>query len=256
MEKIKRRKSNNVQKMGQYVGVVLAGGTGTRLRPMTQIINKHLLPIYDKPMVFYPITMLVNAGIKDILIVTGPDSAGGFIELIRDGARFGEDVRVSYVMQKDADGIAGALKLCDHIVGDRDLVVILGDNIYGDLSLLERTLVKHKDGATIYVTKSNRPDVFSVVKYGDNGAATGIIEKPKEFISNDVVTGMYVFDSTVWDKLKHLEKSARNEFEIADVNQAYLAENRLHIEVFHSPWNDAGTPEGMLVASMIEFSRR
>jgi len=240
-------------------GVILAGGMGTRLRPMTLVTNKHLLPVYDKPMIFYPINNMLMAGIKDILIVTGKEHCGDFVSLLGNGSQFGKDVKLTYVVQEEADGIAGALKLTRDFIGnDNHFVVMLGDNIYDKdfLSPIIRENINIPSGAQIFLKFSNTPERFGVADFRDRRLIK-IVEKPKKFVSNQVVTGTYIFDKNVWQVLSTLKKSKRGEFEVTDVVNQYLKSGLLNYitlpdNVF---WLDAGTVDTLFKSSQ-HFSNK
>ncbi len=230
-------------------GVVLAGGLGTRLYPLTKITNKHLLPVYDKPMVHYPIQALVNAGIQDILIVTGGNSAGDFLQLLGNGNDFGlKDL--SYTYQQGEGGIADALKLAEHFADGEKIVVILGDN------LIEKNITKavedfaaQETGAKILLKEVHDPQRFGVATVDAAGNVQKIIEKPKQPESNLAVIGIYMYDARVFDFINQLEPSERGELEITDVNNFYVQDGTLTSEVLDGWWTDAGTFDSLLRAS-------
>lgn len=229
-------------------GIVLAGGLGTRLHPLTKITNKHLLPVYDKPMIYYPLQILVDAGINEIILVTGGNNAGDFLRLLGNGKDFGLK-RLSYVYQEGEGGIAAALALTEHFVDGDKIVVVLGDNI------IEKTISpgvsKFKEmekGALIYLKEVEDPERFGVAEVA-KGKIVGIEEKPKDPRSNFAVIGIYMYDNKVFDIIKTLEPSGRGELEITDVNNAYIAKNSLTYEVLDGWWTDAGTFESLFEAS-------
>ena len=243
-------------------GVILAGGNGTRLRPMTLVTNKHLLPVYDKPMIFYPIDNLIKAGIKNILIVTGKEHCGDFVNILGNGSQFGEDIKFTYVVQEEADGIAGALKLAKDFVGDERFIVILGDNIYsGDyLSLaIEENIegVPSGEGLHIFLKYSDKPDRFGVADF-KNRNLVKVVEKPKKFISNQVVTGTYIFDNHLWDILSTLKKSKRGEFEVTDVINQYIKNHSFSWTVLSDNifWLDAGTIDTLFKSSQYFYLKK
>ena len=231
-------------------GVVLAGGLGTRLDPITRIINKHLLPVYDKPMIYYPIRTLVNAGIEDILIVTGGRNAGDFLKLLGNGREFGLK-HLDFTYQEGEGGIAEALGLARHFSRGERLCVMLGDNI------IERNVVdavnafrRQERGAKILLKEVPDPGRFGVPRFeGDRVVA--VEEKPETPASRYAVTGIYLFDETVFDKIGRLERSARGELEITDVNNQYIAEGTMTWDVLEGWWTDAGTVESLLLASQL-----
>jgi glucose-1-phosphate thymidylyltransferase len=225
-------------------GVILAGGLGTRLYPLTKVTNKHLLPVYDKPMIFYPIQTLINAGIRDLLIVTGGNNAGEFLRLLGNGKDFGLE-HINYTYQEGEGGIAQALRLAEYWVqGDR-ICVVLGDNI------IERNIVhavasyqKQPSGAKILLKEVADPERFGVpILEGDR--VVKIEEKPKNPGSRYAVTGIYLYDNRVFEIIKTLRPSARGELEITDVNNAYIARNELAWDLLEGWWTDAGTFESL-----------
>ncbi len=231
-------------------GVVLAGGTGSRLRPLTRVTNKHLLPVYDRPMVFYPLRMLAEAGITEIMVVTGGECAGEFIGLLGNGEEFGLE-RLAYAYQDGPGGIAEALGLTRDFVADDDVVVVLGDN------LLERPIAgavqrfREQDcGARVLLKQVPDPERFGVAEL-DDGRIVRIVEKPTEPRSDLAVTGIYMYDHSVFDIVDDLEPSARGELEITDVNTAFLARGELEHEVVEGWWTDAGTFESLFHAGQL-----
>lgn len=236
-------------------GVILAGGLGTRLFPLTKITNKHLLPVYNRPMVHWPILALVEAGISEIMIVTGGSFAGGFLQLLGNGSEFGlRDIHYTY--QQGEGGIAEALGLAEHFV-DRDRVaVILGDNIFEhSLRPYADAFAAQKSGARIVLCEVTDPQRFGVPEFDAAGNIRRIVEKPKAPGSNYAVTGVYFYDDYVWDVIKTLKKSERGELEITDVNNAYLSRGDLHHSVMSGWWSDAGTFESLLHASTLVAER-
>lgn len=229
-------------------GVILAGGLGTRLYPLTKITNKHLLPVFCKPMIYYPLQTLVDAGIKDILIVTGGMHAGEFLRLLGNGKEFGLK-HINYTYQEGEGGIAQALGLARYFADNDDIVVILGDNI------VEKSIKKHVDafrtqgrGARILIKEVPDPERFGVV--GFNGKKiTSIEEKPKRPKSKYAVTGIYMYDNKVFDIIRTLKPSRRGELEITDVNNAYIKKGQLEYSVMDGWWTDAGTFESLLRAN-------
>lgn len=228
-------------------GVILAGGNGTRLYPLTKVTNKHLLPVYNKPMIYYPIERLVSAGIKDIIIVTGKENAGNFMNLLGSGKEFG--ARFYYTLQDEAGGIAHALSLVNGFVNDDNITVILGDNII--LDDISEYVSNFTSGARIFLKEVKDPQRFGVPEFDENQRIKRIEEKPKEPKSNYAVTGIYQYDNTVFDKISRLKPSARSELEITDVNNLYLDEGKLSHSFLKEPWLDAGTFESLLEASNI-----
>ena len=228
-------------------GVVLAGGTGSRLFPLTKITNKHLLPIYDKPMIYYPIQTLVDAGIGEILIVTGGKNAGDFLRLLANGKQFGV-THIDYTYQEGEGGIADALALAEHFADGQKICVILGDNII-ETSIREAVdgFRAQERGARILLKEVADAERFGVAEISGDKIA-GIEEKPKVPKSNYAVTGIYMYDATVFDKVRTLVPSKRGELEITDVNNAYIEEGTLAFSWLQGWWTDAGTFESLLRA--------
>jgi glucose-1-phosphate thymidylyltransferase len=231
-------------------GVILAGGLGTRLYPLTTITNKHLLPIYNKPMIFYPIQTLVNAGIEDILIVTGGNSAGDFLRLLKNGADFGLK-RLNYAYQEGEGGIADALALAGHFAEGEKVCVVLGDNII-EKNIKDSVVdfIKQKDGAKILLKEVNDPQRFGVPEI-DGDRIVKIEEKPKKPKSNYAVIGIYMYDNTVFDIIDGLEPSQRGELEITDVNNNYIKRGNLTWGKIDGWWTVAGTFDSLLAASKL-----
>ena len=230
-------------------GIILAGGLGSRLSPLTRITNKHLLPVFDKPMIYYPIQTLVNAGIRDILIVTGGNNAGDFLRLLGNGKKdFGLD-HINYTYQEGEGGIAAALSLAEFFADKEPICVVLGDNlIEKNINNAVKKFKKQKTGAKILLKKVTDPQRFGVVRLkGDN--VVEIIEKPKKPPSDLAVIGIYMFDNTVFDIIKTLKPSGRGELEITDVNNAYIKRGAMTYEILDGWWTDAGTFESLLRAS-------
>jgi glucose-1-phosphate thymidylyltransferase len=229
-------------------GVVLAGGTGSRLNPLTRVTNKHLLPLYDKPMVYYPIQTLVNAGITDILIVSGGKNAGEFLRLLGNGRDFGLR-HINYTYQEGEGGIAEALGLAEYFAGDDDICVVLGDNIIeNNICAAVEGFKKQKEGAKIILKEVTDAQRFGVAEIKGN-RVVGIEEKPKNPKSSYAVIGIYLYDKTVFQKIKRLKPSGRGELEITDVNNFYIEENKLSYDVIDGWWTDAGTFESLLRAN-------
>jgi glucose-1-phosphate thymidylyltransferase len=225
-------------------GVILAGGLGTRLLPLTRVTNKHLLPVYDRPMIFYPLQTLVNAGITDILLVTGGANAGDFLRLLGNGSDFGLK-HINYTYQAGEGGIADALRLAEHFADGQPLCVVLGDNIIENNILAAcDQFRKQGRGAHIILSKVPDPERFGVpVMEGDR--IVTIEEKPSRPGSPYAVIGIYMYDATVFDRIRRLKPSARGEYEIADVNNSYLADGSLTYSFLEGWWTDAGTFESL-----------
>jgi glucose-1-phosphate thymidylyltransferase len=228
-------------------GIVLAGGTGSRLFPLTKITNKHLLPIYDKPMVFYPIQTLVDAGIRDIMIVTGGRNAGDFLRLLGNGKAFGL-AHLNYAYQEGEGGIADALGVAEHFADGSRICVILGDNIIeGSIAHAVEDFRKQERGARILLKQVPDAERFGVAEI-DGDRIAGIEEKPQHPKSDYAVTGIYMYDGTVFDKIRTLIPSARGELEITDVNNAYIREGTMSFSYLDGWWTDAGTFDSLLRA--------
>ncbi len=229
-------------------GVVLAGGTGSRLYPLTKITNKHLLPVYDKPMIYYPIETLVNAGIRDIIVVTGGKNAGDFLRLLANGKEFGLS-HVNYAYQEGEGGIAEALSLVEPFVDGGRMCVTLGDNIIeGNIVQAVNEFLQQPRGAKVLLKEVQDACRFGVAELRD-GRVVSIEEKPRVPKSSFAVTGIYLYDHTVFDKIRTLKPSDRGELEITDVNNQYIAEGALTYEILHGWWTDAGTFESLRRAS-------
>ena len=227
-------------------GIILAGGTGSRLYPLTKVTNKHLLPIYDKPMIYYPLKTLMDAGIEDIMIVSGKGHVGHFLELLGSGSEFG--VNFSYEIQKEAGGIAQALGLTEKFAAGDDVTVILGDNIFQDN--VQEQVKSFKSGARIFIKAVQDAHRFGVAELDHkNNKVIGIEEKPASPKSNYAVTGLYIYDNGVFDIVKTLKPSNRGELEITDVNNDYIRKGQLSYSILDGYWSDAGTFESLFRAS-------
>lgn len=225
-------------------GVILAGGTGSRLYPLTKVTNKHLLPVYDKPMIYYPIRTLVNAGIKEIMIVSGKGHAGHFLELLGSGSELG--VRLTYEIQDEAGGIAQALGLAEDFADNGPITMILGDNIFQDN--IQESVKYFTSGARIFLKEVPDAHRFGVAEI-DGNRIVSIEEKPGVPKSNLAVTGLYIYDSRVFKIIRNLKPSGRGELEITDVNNAYVKMGEMEYSVLNGFWSDAGTFESLFRAS-------
>jgi glucose-1-phosphate thymidylyltransferase len=231
-------------------GVVLAGGLGTRLRPLTKVTNKHLLPVYDRPMIYYPIQTLCDAGIRDIMLVTGGDSAGDFLRLLGNGAAFGLN-DISYTYQEGEGGIADALRLCEHFAEGERIVVVLGDNILQNgITPYLQNFARQASGARILLKEVEDAERFGVPEL-ENDRIVRIEEKPAQPKSRYAVTGVYMFDRRVFDFIKTLTPSQRGELEIADVHNRYIEEGNLYYDILEGWWSDAGTFESLFRATQL-----
>jgi glucose-1-phosphate thymidylyltransferase len=229
-------------------GVVLGGGTGSRLYPLTRVTNKHLLPVYDKPMIFYPLQTLVNAGIRDILLVTGGQDAGDFLRLLGNGKDFGLQ-HINYTYQEGEGGIADALRLAEHFADRQPICVVLGDNIIEtNIIAACEEFQKKPVGAHVILKEVPDPERFGVPVF-EGDRIVRIEEKPRVPKSRYAVIGIYMYDASVFDRIRRLKPSARGEFEISDVNNQYLAEAALTYSILEGWWTDAGTFESLLRAT-------
>ena len=229
-------------------GIVLAGGTGSRLFPLTKITNKHLLPIYDRPMIYYPIQTLVDAGIEDIMVVTGGRNSGDFLRLLANGKQFGLK-HINYTYQEGEGGIADALALAEHFADGQQICVVLGDNIIeGTMRASADQFRSQASGAHILLKKVPDASRFGVAEVA-GGKIVGIEEKPARPKSDYAVTGIYMFDATVFDKIRTLVPSGRGELEITDVNNAYIGEGNMTFSYLEGWWTDAGTFDSLLRAA-------
>ena len=236
-------------------GVVLAGGKGSRLQPMTDVVNKHVLPIYDQPMIYYPVNTLIEAGIDDILVISNAEHIGKYIELLENDRNNKLDADFSYKVQSEPKGIAHAVSLAEQCVDD-EFVVVLGDNIsLAELSDKIYTLDENEE-ARIFLREVSEPSAYGVASVNTDGQVTSLEEKPEDPGSNLAIIGLYIFNSGVFDVIDGLEPSDRGEYEITDVNSHYLNEGTLHYEKITDSWYDAGTPEGVFRASADVRDRR
>lgn len=245
--------------MVKIKGVILAGGTGSRLSPLTKVTNKHLLPVYDEPMIYKVIKTLTRSEIKDITFVLGGESVGDFIRLLGDGSEF--NANFSYVYQQRAGGIAEALSLTKHIVKGHKIAVILGDNIFEDSFKSEKEEFEASNSCNCYLflKKVNDPERFGVAELNANGTIKKIEEKPKKPKTNYIVTGLYFYDEEVFDVIKRVVEeigySDRNELEITDVNNYYIENGKVQSKIMSGFWSDAGTFKTLFLSSKFLFSK-
>jgi glucose-1-phosphate thymidylyltransferase len=236
-------------------GVILAGGLGTRLAPLTKITNKHLLPIYDKPMIFYPIRTLVDAGVRDLLIVTGGTNAGDFLRLLGNGSAFNLP-HVNYTYQEGEGGIADALRLAEHFAAGQKIVVMLGDNVIEkDICRGVAAFRKQKRGARVYLKEVANPRAYGVAELRGKRIVS-IVEKPTQPKSNLAVIGIYMYDPAVFDIIRTLKPSGRGELEITDVNNAYIKRGQLSYDVLDGWWADAGASHEKLLETSLLVAQR
>ena len=220
-------------------GIILAGGSGSRLYPCTKVTNKHLLNVYDKPMIYYPLNTLLNANVKDILVISGPEYAGHFLRLLGSGKNFG--AKFTYEIQEGSLGIANALSLAEDFVDNSKFVTILGDNIFEDgISNFVNEFMKGKESAKILLKNVDAPERFGVAEI-KNGKLAGIEEKPTKPKSNLIVTGCYMYDSSVFSIIKKLKPSKRGEYEISEANNEYIKRKSISYSMLNGFWSDAGT---------------
>lgn len=228
-------------------GIILSGGSATRLRPCTKVTSKQLLPVYNRPMIYYPLNTLIKAGIKDILIIVSPEQAGHYLNLLGSGKDLG--VKFSYEIQDKPEGLAQAFIIGENFIDDDPVCMILGDNIFEDD--FSEDIKSFKSGAKVFAKQVPDPERFGVVEFDDNQKAISIEEKPQNPKSNYCLTGLYVYDNQVVEMAKSLKPSARGELEITDINKIYLEKGELDVALVHGAWIDAGTFDSLLEAQIL-----
>jgi len=227
-------------------GIILAGGAGTRLHPLTKVTSKQLLPVYNKPLIYYPLETLMKGGIQEILVIIAPENAGDFLKLLGSGKDFG--IKITYEIQDKPEGIAQAFLIAENFIGSDSVALILGDNIFEDD--FSQSIKHFKSGAKIFVKKVPDPQRFGVIEFDQNNRVLSLEEKPKKPKSEFAQTGLYLCDNSVIERTKHLKPSARGELEITDLMRTYLMENRLQADFVPGKWFDTGTHESLFEASM------
>lgn len=226
-------------------GIILAGGAGTRLNPLTRVTSKQLLPLYNKPMIYYPLETLIKTGIREILIIVAPDHAGDFLKLLGSGKDFG--CKFSYEVQDKPNGLPEAFVIGENFLDKEQVALILGDNLFEDVFI--DPVKNFQSGALVFASKVPDPERFGVVEFDQNNKVVSIVEKPKEPKSDFAITGLYVYDNTVVQKAKSLKPSARGELEITDLNNLYLQEGTLQVAFVSGKWLDTGTFEALYQAT-------
>ena len=229
-------------------GIILAGGTGTRLYPITKVVSKQLTPLYDKPMIYYPLATLIESGIKEILIITTPEDKERFQELLGNGSDYG--ITIEYKEQAKPEGLAQAFIIGEDFIGNDSVILTLGDNVFSGINLINKIKKASKNGSTIFGVEVDNPERFGVIEINNNKVIS-IEEKPKNPKSNIAITGLYIFDNKVIEIAKKIKPSKRNELEITDVINEYLKENKLNVELLNKndKWFDTGTPESLFEAT-------
>jgi len=236
-------------------GIILAGGAGTRLRPLTTVTSKQLLPVYDQPMIFYPLRTLIDAGIAEILVIVAPDHAGDYLHILGSGKQFG--IKITYEIQEKPEGLAQAFIIGETFIGDDSVTLILGDNLFlDDQKTITKAIQNFTSGACIFATKVENPERFGVIEFDADMKVKSVVEKPSRPASNFAVTGLYIYDNSVVARAKALAPSARNELEITDLQKSYLASNELVVKIIHGAYLDTGTFDSLLAANVLVAKRK
>jgi glucose-1-phosphate thymidylyltransferase len=236
-------------------GIILAGGSGTRLRPMTLVTSKQLLPIYDRPMIFYPLQTLLNAGIKEVLIIVAPERAGDFLRVLGSGKEFG--AKFTYEIQDKPNGLAEAFIIGEDFIDNGSVTLVLGDNLFvGKEEEINDAITSFTTGGRVFAKEVPDPERFGVVEFDAQRSVLSIEEKPKQPRSNHALVGLYVFDNQVVSIAKNLQPSARGELEITDVHKAYLERGQLDVRMYTGEWLDTGTPDSLLAAGNMIAERK
>ncbi len=232
-------------------GIILSGGVGSRLYPLTKVTSKQLLPVYDRPMIMYPLQTLIKAGVKDILIIVSPEHSGQYLKLLGNGEEFG--VRFTFEIQEKPEGLAQAFIIGENFIDGDNVCMILGDNIFEDD--FSGVIKNFKSGGHIFAKEVADPERFGVVKFDDKMNAVKIEEKPKEYLSNYAITGLYIYDNRVIEAAKQSKPSRRGELEITELHNWYLQKNELKVDIVKGEWIDAGTFESLFKASELAYKK-
>ncbi|MCB9802596.1 NTP transferase domain-containing protein [Candidatus Nomurabacteria bacterium] len=236
-------------------GIILAGGAGTRLSPLTDVTSKQLLPVYDRPMVYYPLQTLIDAGVKEVLIISDPVNIGNFVRLLGSGSQFG--IKIVYDIQNKPEGLAQAFLIGESFIGSDNVIMILGDNLFlGDSDIFSHSIASFDAGANIFVKEVTDPKRFGVAEFDQEQKVISIEEKPESPKSNFAVTGLYIYDNSVVAKAHSLKPSKRGELEITDLNNLYLKEKKLKVTVYQGEWLDMGTFDTLLKAANLAADLR
>ena len=235
-------------------GIILSGGQGTRLYPVTKVTSKQLLPVWDKPMIYYPLQTLIQAGITEILIIVAPEHAGDYLKYLGSGKEFG--VKFTYEVQDKPDGLPQAFVIGEDFIRGDNVALILGDNIFEDVKTVAETIKNFKSGGHVFAKKVEDPERFGVIKFNDQMVVEKIVEKPKEFLSDFIQVGLYIYDQRASEVAKSLKPSARGEYEIVDMSNWYLQQGELKVSVLKGEWIDAGTFESLYRANQLAYKKK